>query len=191
MEHNHSSRELKERGECPACDALYENADRAAATPVGEKAAAAAEYLLGVSPGPFSKTMIRAAAELFQASTASTYRMLGIHTRSKKLFTAVKNGEMTISEASRKAGYIEYNLGRNAPSKGIYFGKGDKFWQAIGPIHSYLSGWESRNYEFTNVAVKEAARRLAKIEQIIPMLEKARDDLVVRSEKTSLSVKDN
>lgn len=191
MEHNHMSAELKPRGECLACDALHERRDEPITssakrvTHSGKDAAAAVEYLLSTGPGPFSHEMMGAAGNLFNASRSSVARLLGIKGRSEELFQKVKNEEMKIAHASREAGYIEYGLGREMPTN-IIFGKGDRFWEAIGPISNYLKGWDSRGYEFTHLPPKEAAKRKAKIEQIISMLEKAKKDLEVRSDNSRL-----
>jgi hypothetical protein len=101
----------------------------------------------------------------------------------------VKNGQLSVAEASRQTGFVEYRLGVHDAPSGMFFGKGDKFWEAIGPLSSYLRGWEARGFEFKHLAPKEAARRLKKVEQVEALLAKAKEDIVARADSTKLVVR--
>lgn len=184
-QHNHSTTDIKPMGECPACDALREASHGQRLSEVGRDAAHACEYLLKSGPGPFSREIKESAANLFNASRSSIERLLGVRSRNVALFDMVKRGEMSIATASRQAGFSEYRSDRELPS-GLIFGKGDKFWEAVGPIAAYLRGWEHREYNFSHLSPKEAARRVIKVDQVLERLQKAREELVLRSDDSHL-----
>jgi hypothetical protein len=186
--HNHSSADLKKKGECPACDALHflNESRRRARTDAGERAARAVDYLLSIGKPPFSTDIKKSTAKLFGSSLSSVERILAIRLRNDILFERVKNGEIGIADASRKAGFIEYSGQHPAPSV-LIFGKGDKFWEAVSPLHSYLKGWKRKSYKFSHLPPREARLRIKRIDQLIAMLEEAKEDLTVRSDKTLLA----
>jgi hypothetical protein len=68
-----------------------------------------------------------------------------------------------------------------AKHKSSYFGHGDKFHEAIGPLLSYFRAWRKKDYRFPHVNPKEAQRRVKAIDQVMADLAKTREDLVQRS----------
>lgn len=90
-----------------------------------------------------------------------------------------------------------YDLTGRRPSVGhpsgefVYFGKGDKFEEALNPLRRYLKGWEKREFEFTHVNPREAKRRVAMIDEVVENLTKTRADLAKRSHNATLSLPSN
>lgn len=190
LDHNHVTREIRPRGECPACDEYLDHTLIGQTS--GSRAALAAEWLIAQQPGPYTRQQMKEAGDKFGTGRSSVSRMIGIGKRSKEVFAKIKSEGMTISEGSRQAGFIEYGRkGRPDLPVGnaIVFGKGDKFWEAIAPLGNYLRAWEKREYEFSHVPPKEAARRLKRLEEILAQMEAAKADLINRADNTRLALR--
>lgn len=186
--HNHEDKTLKPQGECPACDEFHALAP---ASIPGRRAALAAEKIMAEKKGPYSREQLVKLGKEFGVGRSSISRVIGTIKRRPDLLKQIKDGSVSIAQACRQAGYIEYRLGSRIVPEDVHvqFGKSDKFWESIGPFSIYLKAWSRRDFAFTHLSPKEAARRRKKIESIIEMLEKASDDLAVRSDSTRLTVR--
>lgn len=158
---------------------------------------------------PLSKGDSRKAAE--QAAKAvsvgrsAVEAAVAIQKRDPKVIDKMKKGELNVSQAARAVGLVgrgysnnvtdrtsvaDHRLdsqGRSQPT--VFYGKGDKWRESLGPIIRYLSSWERRGYEFRHVPPKEAARRIKQIDEIKEKLEAVRADLEQRSHSASLSMR--
>jgi hypothetical protein len=65
--------------------------------------------------------------------------------------------------------------------KSSYYGKGDKFEEAVEPFVRYLAAWRKKDFLFTHVPPREARKRLAVIDGVMKDLAQAREDLGKRS----------
>lgn len=190
MEHNHNDGETMPWGACPACDEELALTGKVSAS---QGAALVIEHLIASGPGPYSKTDYEEMANRYSSSKSSVYRLLAIKERREDLFELVRSGELTIAEGSRQAGFIEYGLGKHdVPTGGFTFGRRhgtDKFWESVSPISRYLRSWKVLDFKFTHVPPREASRRLRKVEDILESLEAVREDLLIRADNQSLSLK--
>lgn len=137
---------------------------------------------------PYSTQQLKQVADLVGASWSSVQRLVAVYKKKQrngpKLIEEVRNGDLTVAQATRNAGFREYD--DQGMFDNVYFGKGDRFNEAFIPMQRYLKGWETRDFEFTNVNPKEAARRLVMIEQLMDWLTEAKRDLEARAVKPSL-----
>lgn len=137
---------------------------------------------------PYSIQQLKQVSDLVGASWSSVQRLVAVYRKKQrngpKLIEDVRNGDLTVAQATRNAGFREYD--DQGMFDNVYFGKGDRFTESTVPLQRYLKGWESRDFEFTNVNPKEAARRLAVIEQLMDWLAEAKRDLESRAVKPSL-----
>lgn len=123
---------------------------------------------------------------------------IAIQKRDKSIIERLRSGELNIAQAARAVGFYtgpglgrgdgtaRDSAGRSMPA--TYYGKGDKWKEAIGPVLRYLNAWEKRGFEFRHVAPKEARRRLALIEELEKKLDAARADLEQRAHSATLSL---
>lgn len=158
---------------------------------VGQKIAVAVGVILLEpkmipDPGKARESFFAAYAEKFGVGRSGIERMFQCHNRKPELLERVRDGELSLSEASREAGFKEYHTDEVA--LGAAFGRGDKFQESTEPLLRYLNAWARRDYEFRTVSPKEAARRLKKIDEIIEKLGHARTDLQRRAVRPRLTL---
>jgi len=122
-------------------------------------------------------------AAITDASPKSIERGASIGKRNPALLGEVIAGQVTMDEASRRVGLREYD--RKTPLVGSY-SRGDKFWEATRPIEIYLKFWARKEFAFTNVAPREAKRRLTRLKLIRELLDRAIADLELRAERRLL-----
>lgn len=139
------------------------------------------------------------AAEILGVGISAVETAISISKRDPKVIERMRTGELNVAQAAREVGLtgrgyssrtpLEHvgtdGSGRNVP---VYFGKGDKWKEAVGPLIRYLTGWEKRGYEFKHINAKEAKRRLALIEELKAKLNAAEEDLKQRAHQASLRV---
>lgn len=127
-------------------------------------------------------------------TTVADAKRIQKHDPTGEIVNQMRAGELNVQQAQRKVGIaagtengqgqLKGNktdaLGREMP---VYFGKGDKWDEATGPLKRYLTAWEKRGYEFGHVNPREAKKRLDVIDQLIDGLAHARADLEPRSHK--------
>lgn len=124
---------------------------------------------------------IKQAANFTGAGFSSVERLVSIQKRRPDLIEQVRAGTISISQASRDAGFTEYDLDVSVPGVSEYFGKGDRFVEATTPLQRYLNGWRGRGFEFRHVSPKEARQRLKVIDRLMDGLAEAREDLEARA----------
>lgn len=150
---------------------------------------------------PTSGDEIRQAASLTSAGVSAVQTAIRIQKRNPMLLPKMFRGEISISKAAREVGlargihsnttgYVRQSAvdikGREIPT---YYGKGDKWKEAIGPLQRYLAGWEKRGYEFRHVNPKEARKRLALIEDLQAKLDVVKKDLEPRAHSATLTIR--
>lgn len=137
------------------------------------------------------------AAEILSVGVSAVETAISISKRDPKVIERMRSGELNVAQAARLVGLtgrgyssrtpLEHvgidETGRNIP---IYYGKGDKWKEAIGPLVRYLTAWEKKGYEFKHINAKEAKRRLALIEELKTKLSAAEEDLKRRAHQASL-----
>lgn len=117
---------------------------------------------------------------------------LGMKRHGDEHFDALLSGELSISEFLRRAGMarggLKVDTGSIKPGKDgqLYFGKGDRFDDAVEPIHRYLLAWRKKNFEFRHLPPKEARKRLHKVRGLIEDLQRTERDLEERSHSATL-----
>ena len=117
---------------------------------------------------------------------SSLERLVAIQKRRPDLIEALREGKVTLAEASRRAGFIEYD----SPIPGseyANFGRGDQFKESTEPLVRYLRAWRGRDFQFRHVNPKEAKKRVQTIDRLIEGLTAARNDLEGRTVKSQLS----
>lgn len=149
-------------------------------------AVVALDVLNAQAKAPYSLQEVKEVATLTGSGWSSVERLAAIQKRNAALVDQVRRGTLSISQASRDAGFVEYD---HAPIPGIsdYFGKGDKFRDATEPLLRYLNGWRTRDFEFRHVNPKEAGQRLKRIDLLLEGLQEARRDLADRAHKPQLT----
>jgi hypothetical protein len=154
---------------------------------VRHRAALATEYMLehGLAQKRSDSATLREVAAQYDIGYSSLMRVVAIALRSPILLEKIKQGQISIAQASREAGFIEYATVR-LTGKGGFYGKGDKFWEALFPIKQYLRAQQANGFKFTNLPPKEATRRLQHLNELAEMLEQARVDIAERAISTSL-----
>lgn len=74
-----------------------------------------------------------------------------------------------------------------AKLKQSYYGKGDKFDEAIEPLLRYLAAHEKRGFQYPHVAPRAAHKRVAVLDKVIADLGHVKEDLESRSHVATLS----
>lgn len=84
---------------------------------------------------------------------------------------------------------VRLDEGRESQAKltDSYYGKGDKFDEALEPVVRYLTGWRKRGFWFSHVPPRAAQKRISVIDEVIAGLEEARRDLERRSHLATLA----
>jgi hypothetical protein len=151
-------------------------------------AVVALDVLIKQSEPPYKEAELREVAALTGAGWSSVERLAAIQKRNPSIVEQVRApGTLSVAEASRAAGFIEYDSAPIPGTSGEMFGKGDKFREATEPLIRYLNGWRGRGFEFRHVNYKEATQRVKTIDRLIEGLTEARRDLETRSVKPSLT----
>lgn len=143
------------------------------------------------------------AAKAVNVGRSAVEAAVAIQKRDPKVVERMKKGELNVAQAARAVGLISRGyssssertevrdqspdaLGRHAPT--VYYGKGDKWRESIGPILRYLGAWEKKGYEFRHVNPKEAQRRIKMIDELKGKLDMVRADLEQRSHVASTNI---
>jgi hypothetical protein len=114
-------------------------------------------------------------------------------TRAPYIRPRVVEGRLTTMHAVGRAAGLPSIVNRAESSRlgfgeeKAYYGKGDKFNDAVFPLRRYLTVWEKKQFEYAHVPPKEARRRVEIIDGLIRDLEAARVDLAQRSHEATLS----
>lgn len=128
-----------------------------------------------------------------------------IHGRAPEVIERMRSGEIpTVAAAGRAVGFTSANGGSQRGGRpglvpggvasdgkempAVYYGKGDKFDEAVEPMRRYVRAWAKRDFEFSHVPPKEARRRLSILEDIAHSVEQIRRDLDGRSETARLTL---
>jgi hypothetical protein len=69
-----------------------------------------------------------------------------------------------------------------------YYGKGDKFDEALEPLLRYLAAWRKREFKYSHVPPRAAQKRIAVLDEVVTDLVNAREDLKTRSHVATLGV---
>ena len=155
----------------------------------------------GYPPDDAGKASMQA-AELVGLGKTSVESAIAIQKRDPEVVERMRAGDLNISQAARVVGLEgrgqssgkrrtqesgeRDSLGRNRP---IYYGKGDRWKEAMTPIIRYLTAWEKRGFEYRHVNPKEARRRLALIEEVQQKLDAAKADLEQRAHSATLTIR--
>lgn len=132
------------------------------------------------------------AAELTKAAKSSVNRIRPRLQSYPDVVEKMLNGEIALlHDAMLAVGMTDrMTLAEGKPSKAklknSYFGKGDKFREAMEPLARYLLAWEKRGFSFPHVPPKEAQKRLVKIDKMMGDLALVREDLLRRSHVATL-----
>lgn len=154
-------------------------------------------------PGrPPSKTGKAAAkaAKTVGIGRTSVETAIAIQKRDPAIIERMRSGELNVAQAARAVGLFGLGGGSGHLSAGekdalgrypprTYYGKGDKWKEAAGPLLRYLTAWERKGYEFRHVNPKEARRRLALISELQEKLDAAKVDLEQRAHSATLTIR--
>lgn len=125
------------------------------------------------------------AAELVGVSPTTLKRAAQVQEAAPELVDQIKAGDLTVNTALRDIGL---RSDQPAEDQITYFGKGDKFHDALTPALRYVSAWEKRGYRYGHVNWKEAKKRVEMIDKLIDGLTGCRYDLESRSHKAKLTL---
>lgn len=109
-----------------------------------------------------------------------------------KYLDSLIDGQLDVAKFLRKSGIRkgvpQAAMGPIAPGKdgALYFGKGDRFDDAVEPLRRYLAAWKHKGFEFRHLPPREAKRRLPTIRELIANLQAAEKDLEGRSHSATL-----
>lgn len=74
----------------------------------------------------------------------------------------------------------------NAKPNSKYYGKGDRFEDALLPLQRYLTAHEKRGFKYPHVAPRAAQKRIAVLDKVIADLVLVKEDLESRSHVATL-----
>jgi hypothetical protein len=122
------------------------------------------------------------AAEMFGVGHMQVKRAVAVRKASPEMFEQIKQGGITVGAA-----YAQLSPPKKRKHSVRFYGKGDKWKEAVLPLRRYLGAAEKRGYQFTLVNPKEAAARVVTIDNLVAALLEARADLEPRSQSASLT----
>lgn len=122
------------------------------------------------------------AAEMFGVGHMQVKRAAAVRKASPEMFEQIKQGGITVGAA-----YAQLSPPKKRKHPVRFYGKGDKWKEAVLPLRKYLAAAEKRGYQFTLVNPKEAAARVVTIDALVAALLEARADLEPRSQSASLT----
>jgi hypothetical protein len=102
------------------------------------------------------------------------------------------SGEITgLHDVQRALGKrLRRRLDEGAESKAkltsSFYGKGDKFDEALEPLLRYLVAHKKRGFKYSHVPPRAAQKRVAVLDEVMADLAKAREDLETRSHVATL-----
>lgn len=131
-------------------------------------------------------------------STVANAKAIQQRDETGEVVDAMRAGDLNVAQAARAVGFDRRGSGENViengdrdkagKSKPVYYGKGDKFNDAILPASRYFRAWRTRDFRFSHVNYTEARKRLAILEELAADIEAARADLTQRSNPAKLRV---
>lgn len=137
------------------------------------------------------------AAEILGIGKSTVQAAKAIAARDPQVIERMRSGELkTVADGAREAGFPRLGQSghklqvKTLEGKIPSYGKGDKWDDASTPIRRYLKGWETRNFEFRHINVREAKRRLRALKEIQAGLSKMEHDLSNRSRKATLRLEE-
>jgi hypothetical protein len=137
------------------------------------------------------------AAALVGVGRTAVAQAKAVQNRAPEIIDRMRSGAVaTVAAAVREAGFETGPHGNNGlgvgaldtgarssdgRSKPVYFGKGDKWQEATEPLKRYLAGRKKRDYSYSDIAPREARKRVQMIDRLLEGLQASRADLEPRS----------
>ena len=104
----------------------------------------------------------------------------------------IMSGEITtLHDVQRAVGMklrsrLDEGAESSAKLSNSYYGKGDKFDEALEPLLRYLAAWRKREFKYPHVPPRAAQKRIAVLDEVVADLVNAREDLETRSHVATL-----
>lgn len=127
------------------------------------------------------------AAEQIGVAAGAIQRLRGILARRPDLEQLIRDGEMTVYQAMKLAGYRNKEF-RGEAKLDWQPGRGDKWDEVCRIALIYLRAQREKGMSFAHVPPKDAKQRLEEINEIVGLLEQMRSDLEPRSHRATLKV---
>lgn len=102
----------------------------------------------------------------------------------------LRAGDLNVEQGLRAVGLsgTRGDVLDDGKAKPVYYGKGDKFKEAILPSVRYFRAWEKRDYRFSHLNPREARKRVAVLDELEALITAARRDLEQRAAIARLRV---